>query len=240
MHAAPHSASNTYRSRRFRRFAAMVSDLLARSGACRIIDIGGEPGYWRAYGSELLRDPRVTIAMVNYRVTDADRAALAGPGEERMSLREGDARDLRDVAAGAFDLAHSNSVIEHVGGWNDQRAMAGEVLRVARAHFVQTPFWGFPLDPHSRTPFLHWLPDQLRYRLHRRRGFGFYPRGEDVHAAMGSTQDARMLDRPQFAALFPDSTIFTESVAGLTKSLIAVGGEGHPRDPRSNARALKV
>src|SRR4051794_26662392 len=54
-----------------------------------------------------------------------------------------------------FDLAYSNSVLEHV---NDRAGLAREIRRVARSWWVQTPAFSFPIEPHALLPFAHWLP----------------------------------------------------------------------------------
>ncbi|MGA7384382.1 MAG: hypothetical protein WBW81_06740 [Methylocella sp.] len=65
----------------------------------------------------------------------------------------GDARNLDGIADKSFDVDHANSVIEHVSRWSDMCAVAGQARRVERLHYVQTPYWGFPIEPHDRTPF---------------------------------------------------------------------------------------
>lgn len=56
-----------------------------------------------------------------------------------------------------FDICHSNAVIEHVGGRSDQQLFVNEMVRVARRGFFTTPNRWFPLDLHTRLPFLHYL-----------------------------------------------------------------------------------
>ena len=122
----------------------------------------------------------------------------------------------------SFDIVHSNSVIEHVGGWRDMMAMAEEVRRLAPAYFVQTPYFWFPIEPHARTPFLQLLPESMRYRLFLLRRNGYYPKARDVSHAMLLMQDARLLDRTQMRALFPDAHLQIERAFGLIKSMIAI------------------
>lgn len=68
----------------------------------------------------------------------------------------------------SFDIVWSNATIEHVGGRADQVRFAAELARVGRRVFFTTPNRHFPIEVHTRTPFLHWLPKAWfdRY-LHR-------------------------------------------------------------------------
>lgn len=59
----------------------------------------------------------------------------------------------------AFDIVHSNAVIEHVGDIARQRQFVAEALRVGRRVFVTTPNRWFPIEVHTRLPFVHWLPE---------------------------------------------------------------------------------
>jgi Methyltransferase domain len=235
--APPTSCDNPFRKRRFALCRNLIESVLAQHGACRVLDIGGLPDYWRIYGADLVSDARVSISLLNLCYLDDKYSSEFDWKFERLT---GDARNLEGIADKSFDVAHSNSVIEHVGRWRDMCAMAAEVRRVARLHYVQTPYWGFPIEPHNRTPFFHWLPEQFRYRLVLRRDRGFWSRAASVDEAMRSVQSSYLLDRRQFAALFPTSSIHSEIVYGLTKSLVAVGGDRLEVDARSNTRRLRI
>jgi hypothetical protein len=235
--APPTSRDNPFRMRRFALCRKLVESVLEQDGACRVLDVGGLPDYWRIYGADLVADARVSISLLNLSYPDDKYRSEFDWKFERLT---GDARNLDGLADKSFDVAHSNSVIEHVGRWPDMCAMAGEVRRVARLHYVQTPYWGFPIEPHNRTPFFHWLPEQFRYRLVLRRDLGFWSRATSVDEAMSKVQSNYLLDRRQFAALFPTSSIHSEIVYGLTKSLVAVGGDGLEVDARSNTRRLRI
>ena len=70
---------------------------------------------------------------------------------------QGDACDL-PFADWAFDVVHSNAVIEHVGGRERQEAFVREAVRVGKRVFLTTPNRWFPLEVHTRLPLVHWLP----------------------------------------------------------------------------------
>jgi hypothetical protein len=57
-----------------------------------------------------------------------------------------------------FDVCWSNAVIEHVGEIDEQAVFLAEIKRVSRRAFVTTPNKYFPVEPHTRTPVLHYLP----------------------------------------------------------------------------------
>jgi SAM-dependent methyltransferase len=100
-----------------------------------------------------------------------------------------DGREL-PFADGAFDVAFSNAVVEHLPSREDQRRFAGELCRVARRVFVTTPNRWFPLEVHTLLPLVHWLPDEQRDRV-------FASLGRAEHAGL------RLLGPRELRALFP-------------------------------------
>jgi SAM-dependent methyltransferase len=73
-------------------------------------------------------------------------------------------------ADGAFDVVHSNAVIEHVGDRHRQQAFVREAVRVGRRVFLTTPNRWFPFEVHTRLPLVHWLPDRTAHRVYRATG----------------------------------------------------------------------
>lgn len=211
--AGPHSGNNRFRAARILALLSLVRDHVARKGSCSILDVGGTQAFWATWGGSVDWDS-VSLTCLNRRIDDQ--------GDGRIAFVEGDARDLSRYRDGAFDVVFSNSVIEHVGGWNDMLAMARGIRRVGRSYFVQTPYFWFPMEPHARTPFVHWLPESLAYRIILARKTRFWGRPADVHEAVWLLQSSRLVDARQFAALFPDAEIRRERFLGLTKSLVAV------------------
>jgi Methyltransferase domain len=129
-----------------------------------------------------------------------------------VTVREADGTDL-PFGDGEFDVAFSNSVIEHVPPERQTR-FASEVSRVADRYFVQTPNRYFPIEPHYQFPFFQFLPRRARQALNRRFTLGWQPKGE--------WEEITLLTAGDMQRLFPDAEIRRERVVGLTKSLIAV------------------
>jgi hypothetical protein len=93
----------------------------------RIIDIGGVSAQW------MRMEPRPNVTLVN--ITPESNCPLP------QVIADG---RLLPFADNEFDIAFSNSVIEHVGDTKSQKAFANEVMRVAQHFWVQTPNRWFP------------------------------------------------------------------------------------------------
>ena len=61
----------------------------------------------------------------------------------------------------SFDVCWSNAVIEHVGNRDKQLLFLSEIKRVSKKGFISTPNKYFPIELHTRTPLLHYLPNKI-------------------------------------------------------------------------------
>lgn len=209
----PYDPGNSFRVRRFSLFKKLVDRILEGTATCKVLDIGGTIDYWRSFAAQL--DPRrVAVTVVNIECEENT--------VNDIKFLPGDGRSLPSLDDNSFDIVHSNSVIEHVGRWQDMCSMAKEVRRLAPRYFVQTPYYWFPIEPHARFLALHWMPEAVRYRIVMKRTCGYWQRQEDLGEAMKTIQSAVLLDKRQMNYLFPDATIVPEKLCGITKSLIAV------------------
>ena len=109
-----------------------------------------------------------------------------------------------------FDVVFSNSVIEHVGDFWDQKLFAAEVQRVSKRYFLQTPSFWFPYEPHAMIPFFQFLPSNLKMWLRLVYPKSTYPIEELL--------SIRLLTKKELKYLFPYATIITERMFLLPKS----------------------
>lgn len=209
---------NRYRQRRGRVIARLIAVVSAQLGrAIDILDVGGREDYWRNVDCTGVR----RITLLNLSETELRREQGPEGGPEFASMI-GDARDLsRDFADGAVDFVHANSVIEHVGAWDDMSAMARELARVGRSGWCQTPAWAFPIEPHFRAPFLHWFGQPLRARM---MGLSRGYRGLDLSQRRHHIDRINLLSGAEMRVLFPGKSIHTERVFGWPKSYSAFWG----------------
>ena len=175
---------------------------------CRtVIDLGGTEEMWK----ELSLGERITLLNVGDAPTNLP---------PKFSYVQGDGRDT-GLPEAAFDLAFSNSAIEHVGGFEDQQRFAREMLRLGRHIYCQTPNKWFPVEPHFLALFVHWLPRRwfgyTVYRYLTLNGWIARPDRKNCAALVGSV---RLLTRKELGQLFPGCKMRTERFLGLPKSLI--------------------
>jgi SAM-dependent methyltransferase len=174
------------RARRHERFRALTG---AGDGT-RILDVGCGTLGLRAL------EPDLDITGVDL----VERPTYPGP------FVVADATERLPFDDGAFDLVYSSSVVEHIVP-ERRAAFAREIRRVGRGWWVQTPAYGFPVEPHALLPFAHWLPARVR-RPYWRLGVA------------GEWEDVRLLRRAEMAALFGPPV--AERLGPLTKSWISV------------------
>lgn len=195
------AGSQTVERWRRRRYELFV-ELCSLRPEDRIIDVGA--GWGAALARFNQTNPIVAV--------DLKPDTSGWLGAENVTAVQGDGTDLR-FADGEFDVAFSNSVIEHVPKAR-QEAFAREVARVARRYYVQTPNRWFPIEPHYQLPLFQFFPERLKKALNRRFTLGWQ--------AKGQWEEITLLGERDLRRLFPDAEIHREKVLGLTKSLIAV------------------
>lgn len=205
-------SANYFRQKRARIFGRIIERVIAEKGSATILDLGGTLKYWQRLPSLWRNRPvHITIANLVEKRGGSDQFRLAG----------GDACNMAEFPDCAFDIVHSNSVIEHVGHWNEQVLMASEVRRLGKYYYLQTPNVYFPIEPHYRLPIVHWLPESWRAEALRHIK-GQLPPNASFDQAMRRVQGINLLTIRQFRSLFPDARIIRERILGVTKSLIAI------------------
>jgi SAM-dependent methyltransferase len=153
-----------------RRKLALFLELMRPDAGTTVLDVGvdevslGEPGgeggctTHNVFEEEYPWPARITALGLH----DGTRFRERYP---HITYVQGDACSL-PFADGAFDVVHSNAVIEHVGGRERQEALVREALRVGRRVFVTTPNRWFPVEVHTKLPLVHWLPEALAGRAY--------------------------------------------------------------------------
>jgi hypothetical protein len=195
---------------RQRRMSLFVG-LFRPEAATKILDVGGHVYDWEGI---VPIDSSITLLNLVYPCMET-----AVP--RRFTCHLGDGRKM-PYADQSFDVAYSNSVIEHLRTFEDQKQFASEIRRVGRQVFVQTPNRWFFIEPHFIAPFVHFLPRRLARSLIRVCSLrGLIRRGDNVEIKT-LFDELRLLTHRELRELFPDCEIHRERWLGMTKSFIAI------------------
>jgi hypothetical protein len=200
-----------------RRMARFVS-VFNPDRTTEILDVGGEALTWTLCNSE----------------SDVTLLNLSLPADTSTSPRNlrfvmGDATRL-NFPDRSFEIAYSNSVIEHLHTFENQLKFADEIRRVGRNVWVQTPARWFFIEPHYLGLFIHYFPKEWQRRLIRyATGWGLlrHPRQEEVD---NYVNELRLLSLKEMRLLFPDCKILKERFLFLAKAYVAVRRDPERRD----------
>lgn len=113
-----------------------------------------------------------------------------------------------------FDIVFCNAVIEHVGGWQNQKIFAEEITRVSKKWFVTTPNIRYPFEFHYRLPFIHYFSKSKQHFLKQFIG-GRFPRGE-------MPEPLDLLSKGKMKKLFPHGKIILQRITFWPEIIIAV------------------
>lgn len=196
-----------FRNRRLKLF----KDMIHPTPQTRILDVGGNPWFW----NNLEVSAKITI--LNPDMLSDDLAKHFS----QFDLVAADGCNL-PYPDKSFEVGFSNSAIEHVGTYEQQKAFAAELRRVGRTLWVQTPAREFPVEPHLMAPLFQYLPRWLQRRTLRY--FTIYGLMTKPSPAQveGFLNEVRLLRYREMQELFPDCEIYCEKMIGITKSYIAI------------------
>jgi len=180
------------------------------AGCASVLDIGGSAGWWNnlpwkpEHLTLLNNEPFQGRTVPGAVHVEADALAIPFPDQH-------------------FDLAMSNSVIEHVA---DQAKFAAEMMRTGKRIYCQTPSKWFPVEPHCLGLFVHWLPAPwFNYFVYRYLTlYGWIGRPNRA-ATAEFKQEVHLLGKAELARLFPGCKIRTERFLGLPKSYVVTRAE---------------
>ena len=214
-----------YSTRARAKRAALLTKHIKLKPEDRVLDLGGGTG---SHFHSIFPDHRkVIIADV---LEDDLKLAREEYGYETVQLPDGD--ETLPFGDKELDVVFCSSVLEHVTGPKDevewtkdgahfeavgrkhQWAFAGEIRRIAKRYYVQTPYRYFIIESHSWLPgIIVFLPRPVLVHLLRFMN-KFWPKQ--------TSPDWRLLTMGEFSQMFPDAKIEREKSLGFVKSLMAI------------------
>lgn len=205
-----------WRERRWAKFR----EWMRPAATDRLLDVGGCPCDWGGRGNLISQ-----VDLLNLAINHISQV----PDSPAMRSFKGDGRAL-DFVDDAYDIVYSNSVIEHVGTWEDQQAFAMEARRVGRSLWIQSPAYACPVEPHYLGLFIHWFPASWHVFLARWTSVVGLTGAADLQSIASTT---RLLTKREYQLLFPDCEIWTERLLLIfPKSYIAIRTSKRLLEPR--------
>jgi hypothetical protein len=178
----------------------------------RVLDLGGTPDFWR---SVPVRPAFVTTMNLDeYRPAESWLEHVVGDACVESSL---------DSCSGRYDLVVSNSLIEHVGGFQRRQDLAEIVMSTAPRYWVQTPDRYFPIEPHYIAPGFQFLPPGVRAAAVQHWPLA-HERVRTRQEALAQVLMIDLIGANELSFLFPAADIWHERYCGLSKSIVAVKG----------------
>jgi hypothetical protein len=208
-HQQSGSLSDKLRRKRFKLFLQLIAEM---KRPLNIIDVGGTVSFWQQMNFLNQNDILLTISNLY-------PPAVDNPG---ISFIVADARSMQQIEDQHFDLAFSNSVIEHVGSFEDQKLMAAEMQRIATRVFIQTPNYYFPIEPHFLFPFFQFFPMWLKIWLVMNFSLGWFARARTKQQAINLISGTRLMKLKELRLMFPACSIIKERFLFMTKSFIVL------------------
>lgn len=200
---------------RKKRFNIFI-DFMNEGPNSKLLDVGGSQKYWDKIGFSQQDKHQITLLNIN-------DTYLAKETKSNFINHVGDARDMKEFKDKDFDIVFSNSVIEHVGDFEEQKKMANEVIRVGKRYSIQTPSRYFPIEPHYMFPFFQFLPLTIKLFLHMHFDLGSVKKQPDKQKALKCVKSIRLLSFKDVKTLFPNAKIRKEKILFFTKSYTAIG-----------------
>ncbi|MEO6695109.1 MAG: class I SAM-dependent methyltransferase [Ignavibacteria bacterium] len=202
------SISSHLRKKRFEFFKKYTKDF---NKPLKILDLGGSDYYWKNIGC--LNDDNYKITILNIHPQELN-------GLNNTSFIEKDARDLSFIKDNEYDIIYSNSMIEHLNNFEEQKLLAKEIQRIGKKYFIQTPNYYFPVEPHFLFPFFQYLPVKIKSKLISKYDLGWYKMQADKKEAYKIASSIRLLKKNELLEIFPGCKIYCEKYFSLDKSFI--------------------
>ncbi|MCY7360774.1 MAG: class I SAM-dependent methyltransferase, partial [Ignavibacteria bacterium] len=178
----------------------------------KILDLGGSDYYWQSLNFTDNENYKIEILNIENQNTE---------NFKNISFLKKDVRDLSFIEDKEYDLIYSNSLIEHLNNFDEQKKLAKEIQRTGKKYFIQTPNYYFPVEPHFLFPFFQFLSVDMKTKLISNFNLGWFEKQTDIVKARELANSIKLLKEKELKEIFPGCKIYKEKYFSLNKSFIA-------------------
>lgn len=197
-----------FRKKRFKLFEKFMEDV---KDFHKILDVGGTKGFWDNVEYSKINNSHITLLNL----------VKIPSNNDNFTSITGNATDMKEFNDKEFDVVFSNSVIEHLSSYENQKKMAQEIKRTGKKYFIQTPNKRFPIEPHFIFPFWPYLPKFVKIWILMNFKIGHLrKKSNNKTEAEKIIGEFRLLTKKELMQLFPEGNILEEKFLFFTKSYI--------------------
>jgi len=100
----------------------------------------------------------------------------------------------KEINQFSSDVVVTNATIEHVGGRKNQKKMINNIIKLTKKIFIiTTPNKFYPVEFHTKIPFIHWLPNLIYRKILSYLGLSFYAKEKNLNL-LSKRDVKKMLD----------------------------------------------
>ena len=202
-----------FRKKRAKFIKKIISFIYEENNSCKIIDLGGTEEFWNIIDTNFLYENNVQITLINLH-------PYVVKNKQIFKIHHMDFFSLNPKDFPKYDLSFSNSVIEHLGNYENQKKFANLHTMIAKYYYCQTPNKYFPIEPHFMIPFFQHLPKKLQVILMINFKLGNFDKNISKKKALNYLNEIKLLSKKDLLSLFPNANCVTEKFMFQNKSFI--------------------
>lgn len=212
-----------FRTRAASRRGALFKDFIdSFAPPIRIIDLGGTVSMWERWG--LIEDERLIVDLANNFSMDKNNSE-AIPKTAGFSKIDVDVVNLTPEDYSQYDVVFSNSMLEHLADFNQQRSVAKSIILSGKPFFIQVPNKNSLIDPHfahPMAPFFAAWPRSIQCAALRLSGLNGGRRAKSRAHAERRLMFYNPLSMRDMRSLFPGEgiNILSERTFGIPMSIV--------------------
>jgi hypothetical protein len=142
------------------------------------LDVGTTPDTQNESSNFIIKNLKLLInykAFSNFKITDSF-FTTSTIGSITDSLNDETVKNLKS------DVVLSSATIEHVGSYENQKKMIKNIsLLTNKIFFITTPNKNYPIDFHSKLPFVNLLPNNIFRKILKVLNFDYLSKEENLN-----------------------------------------------------------
>ena len=156
----------------------IIKNELEKIEVMNCLDVGTTPDTQNESSNFIIKNLKLLInykAFSNFKITDSF-FTTSTIGSITDTLNDETVKNLKS------DVVLSSATIEHVGSYENQKKMIKNIsLLTNKIFFITTPNKNYPIDFHSKLPFVNLLPNNIFRKILKILNFDYLSKEENLN-----------------------------------------------------------